>query len=203
MIYAIVARDIALVTGVSPSRPYLGAAAYAALVVSFTLWVFGHMRPAGVLLIISGVLSVLFSGVAKYARRGRLFSYVKIWSAYLWLMAAGVLLAVGGQVLWWDVAAHAVALGFIFNIVFGVDVVLIDMLLMQTQQRVVVKVGKGGGAPLLELTTYILLNAGLAARALYAHLAAGALALASGPLVGIAVVAFLLHPQRRLMKLST
>ncbi|AET32179.1 hypothetical protein [Pyrobaculum ferrireducens] len=202
MIYAIMARDIALVTGVRPSRPYLGAAAYAALVVSFALWVFGHVRPAGVLLIVSGALSVMFSGVARYARRGRLFSYVKIWSAYLWLMAAGVLLVVGGPGLWWDVAVHAVALGFIFNIVFGVDVVLIDMLMTQTQQRVVVKVGRGGGAPVLELATYILLNAGLAARALYALSAAGALALLSGPLVGIAVVAFLLYTQRRLMKLS-
>ncbi|HII47836.1 TPA: hypothetical protein HA333_10480 [Pyrobaculum aerophilum] len=200
MIYAVMARDIALVTGRRPARERLGVLAFLLLVASFAMWTFGIVEAAGALLAASGAASILFSGVAQYARTEKLFSYVKIWSAYLWLMAAGLILFLGAPTLWRDVATHALALGFIFNIVFGVDVILIDMIATQMQKRIVVKPRRG--VPILEVVTFLLLNVGMLARAGYAYAYTPSLAVVSGPLVGIAIVAFLLYTQRRLMQLS-
>lgn len=56
--------------------------------------------------------------------------------------------------------------------------------------------------PVVELATFTLLNAGLLAKTAYAGTLEPRLALVSGPLTGIAIVAFLLNMQMRLRKMA-
>ena len=200
VIFAVMSRDLPLVTGTRPGSWALNALAFALITAACSFWTFGVAALSGILLIASWIAALLASGLVRVAKKQRLFSYLKIHMAYFWLAAGGVLLLVSPGGLWRDVAIHALSLGFIFNIVFGVDVILLDMLMSQAPRRVVVKAR--GGVPLVELATFILLNAGLLARAAYAGALEPLLALVSGPLTGIAIVAFLLNMQMRLRKMA-
>lgn len=219
VIFAVMSRDMPLVTGTRPGGWALNALAFALITAAFSFWVFGAAALSGILLIASWVVALLASGLLRMVKKQRFFSYLKIHVAYFWMAAGGILLLlssgrneavvsfppIGGimQVislpgLWQDMAIHAIALGFIFNIVFGVDVVLLDMLMSQAPRKIVVKAQ--AGVPLMELVTFILLNAGLLTRAAYASAQEPLLALISGPLTGIAIVTFLLILQIRLRK---
>lgn len=138
VIFAVMSRDLPLVTGTRPGGWALNALAFALITAASSSWTFGVAAAAGFLLIASWVAALMASGLMRVAKKQRLFSYVKIHVAYLWLAAGGVLLLASPGGLWRDVAIHALSLGFIFNIVFGVDVILLDMLMSQTPRRVVV-----------------------------------------------------------------
>jgi len=124
------------------------------------------------------------------------YSLVQIYTAYFWLALSGIVLATTrGAELWYDVAVHAATLGFIFNIVFGVDVVLMDMLTGQVK-KVTVSIRRRD-FPVAEAVLSALLNVGFLLRALYPAWPTPPLAALTVPAVGAAILAFLLNLQRR------
>lgn len=198
-IFAVMTRDISLVTGRRPSRGYEGAAAFLLVTAGLFAWSLNAAQVGGLLIFLAAALSAATSGILRGAGRGKALSVAEILTAYMWLGLGGLLLLLtGGSGLWYDVALHAVALGFIFNIVFGVDVILLDALMSQIRKKVVVRPRRA--FPVVGLASYVLLNIGLAARALYAHTGQPLLATISGPLVGLAVVAFLVNMQLKILR---
>ena len=194
-IFAVMARDISVVTGKKPARGWGNAVAFALIAAAFFTWAAGAPRAAGVLILTASALSLASSGLLRGVEVR--YSLVQIYTAYFWLALSGIVLtATGGAGLWYDVAVHAAALGFIFNIVFGVDVVLMDMLAGQVK-RVTVSIRRRG-FPVAEAVLSALLNVGLLLRALYPAWPTPPLAALTGPAVGVAIVAFLLNMQRRL-----
>jgi len=193
-IFAVMARDISLVTGKRPTGGWGNAVAFALIAAAFFTWAAGAPKVAGVLILTASVLSLASSGLLRGVEMR--YSLVQIYTAYFWLALSGIVLATtGGAGLWYDVAVHATTLGFIFNIVFGVDVVLMDMLIGQVK-RVTVSIRRRG-FPVAEAVLSALLNVGLLLRALYPPWPAPPLTALTGPAVGVAIVAFLLNMQRR------
>lgn len=208
-IIAVESRDIPLLLGVKPTRELverrktLAARATAAYTAALLGLIAASTRhPAGIVL--GGVL-LLASAAASLASLGlpqaiqasskAVPGYVKsnlavhLALAHAWLAVAGLsLLAWGlgvGPSPWaMDTAVHAVTLGFMFNVIFGVDAVLL-------YGHAGIPLSK---IPKPSLLPGLLLNATLTLRAVHGFTGlAPNLAAISGPLAGLGIVLFYLY----------
>jgi len=206
-IYAVMARDISVVLGGKPVPQSLNAAAYALVVAALVLW---SLEPviafakavAGLLMVASSIVSLGFSGVIRGARAARMPTVLQLYTAYAWSAVAGALLLIGAPGLWIDVAIHALTLGFIFDIVFGVDIILLELLLASTGSvlgTIRVRTSSRGIVELQRLVPYVLLNLGLLLRIAYAASQIDVAAVASGPLVGAGIILFMLMTLRKVI----
>lgn len=216
-IIAVESRDIPLLLGVRPTREFIARrktlawraivayiAALLGLVAASTRHPAGLVM-GGALLLVSAAASIASLGLpeAIQASGKAVPGYVRsnlavhLALAHAWLAVAGAsLLAWGlglGPSLWaMDTAVHAVTLGFMFNVIFGVDAVLLY---------------GHAGIPLSKVprpspVPGLLLNAALILRAVHGFtgLAPGLAAL-SGPLAGLGIIFFYLRNIAKLRKL--
>ena len=167
-VLAVMTRDIALVTGIKPSnlRNWEN-------VVSFALLALGLGLMNSSVLLVSWALSFHASGL--YRPKGRRYPIVHLLTAWIYYLIGSVFTSN------YDVFVHAFAVGFLFNTVFGVDVVLMDMLVNAFQTRVSVKPS---------YVPFVLLNSGLIMRLLYDFGFNVPIFILSAPLQGVGILSF-------------
>jgi hypothetical protein len=123
------------------------------------------------------------------------YSAIHLVTAFSWLIAGGALmfaspLALESTANLRDLLIHAISLGFIFNIIFGVDAVL-----MYSHMGISLR-----KAPKPSYIPYVLLNLSLILRAVYDITGYIGITTLSTPLTGLSVIFFALH-NIRIMKL--
>ncbi|MEM2203994.1 MAG: hypothetical protein QXI22_06530 [Sulfolobales archaeon] len=212
-ILAVESRDIPLLTGqVGGKRPPYRAmimAGYVLVVIGVIIYSakIPYKDVAGGFLVIIGsllafkdlgLLSSLRSGVRGglvpiYMAR---YSLVHMVTAFTWLLLGGVLFALTPLLtevssLPRDLAIHAMALGFIFNTIFGVDAVLMYSHAGISLRKV----------PRPSYIPYLLFNTSLILRAIYDITGIQGVTAASAPLTGLAIVVFFLMHNIRLSRL--
>jgi len=145
-IIAVVTRDIPLLLGVNPARLALktggrlrlrAVAAYAAAFLGITLVALGHWLAGGAVLALAaaaglgstGLVEALSAAGRAVHREVRLHVATHLVIAYAWLAAAGALAAARGLgleiPLARDAYTHMITLGFLFNVIMGVDAILL------------------------------------------------------------------------------
>ncbi len=169
-IFAVMSRDLGLVLGGKRINQDEMTLAY----VSLALGILSYGTAVSPIFIVIGwALSLHSSGIPW--SKGRLYPRIALTTAWIWLLISAL---VQGN---YDAYIHSIALGFLFNTVFGVDSVLIDMLVGITGKRLSVKPSY---VPL------ILLNLGLVMRVAFDLGISSPLLLLSAPLQGIGILSF-------------
>ncbi len=207
-IIAVVTRDIPLLLGVNPARLALktggklrlrAVAAFTISSLGVLLVAFNHWLPGGALLLLGAVTGLASTGLVEalsaagraVPREIRVHVASHLALAYAWLAAAGLTAALTGlgykPPLAVDAYTHMITLGFMFNVIMGVDAVLLF--------------GHAGipvtEAPKPTPVPGVLLNLGLLARLAFdAGIAPGGLAAASAVLVGLGIAFFYLRAVR-------
>lgn len=164
-IFAILSRDVGLVLGGKKINA-------PAMVVGYIFLAFG--------IIFYPPLIILAWAFSLYATKlplakGRRYPKVALNIAWVWLLVSALLYTN------YDIFVHAIAVGFLFNTVFGVDAVLMDMIIGITGKRVVIHPSY---IPL------VLLNLGLTMRVIFDLGVNSPILLLSAPLQGIGVLSF-------------
>ncbi|AWR98409.1 hypothetical protein [Metallosphaera hakonensis] len=169
-IFAIMSRDLGLVLG--GKRINQGEMTLAYLFLALGLLSYGSSL-SPISMILAWVLSLHASGIPW--AKGRRYPRVALSLAWAWLLVSA--LAQGN----YDSFIHSIALGFLFNTVFGVDSVLMDMLIGVFGRRVSVKPSY---LPL------VLLNLGLIMRIAFDLGMSSPILFLSAPLQGIGILSF-------------
>ncbi|MEM3359296.1 MAG: nitric oxide response protein [Metallosphaera sp.] len=169
-IFAIMSRDLGLVLGGRVINQDEMLLAYFSLFLGIVS--FGSLF-SQVLIFIAWALSLHASKIPF--SKGRPYSKVALTIAWLWLLASAPLQ------LNYDAFIHSIALGFLFNTVFGVDSVLIDMLIGVVGKRVTLRPSP---IPL------ILLNLGLIMRVAFDLGLNSPIFYLSAPLQGVGILSF-------------
>lgn len=134
-------------------------------------------------MILAWILSFHASGIYKF--KGRKYPIIHLFTAWLYLLIGSIF------VFNYDIFIHSIAVGFLFNTVFGVDVVLMDLFINAFQKRVSIKPSY---AP------YFLLNLGLLMRFIYDLGLSLPFFLLSAPLQGIGILSFFIITLRQVIK---
>ncbi|MEM4970994.1 MAG: hypothetical protein QXE01_07065 [Sulfolobales archaeon] len=212
-IIAVESRDIPLLLGGSPLRPstrrsmFIGYGFVVAGILIFSQNIYPWLRPlGGILLIIGAFIAIYGSGLLRSllegVRGGLVPRYMAIYSAthlvtaFSWLIIGGVLMILYQSMLGFsanprDLVIHSIALGYIFNTIFGVDAVLMYSHMGISLRR----------APKPSYIPYILLNTSLILRAIYDIYGFGGVTLLSAPLTGVSIVLFFAMHNIRLSRL--
>lgn len=202
-ILAILVRDLSLITGVRVSVPgYYHVLMYSLVIIGVlsmpTLAYTQYSIIPASLIIMGSIMAILGSGLLR-AKTSRPLSIIELYTAFSWLMASGTLI-ITAQLTnkpwdYVDAFIHSITLGFLFNVIFGVDVILTDWLLAYGGRggAVTVRVGRSmrRSIPKALILPYMLLNLGVALRVIYDIALipwAGAL---TGVLSGLGILAFL------------
>lgn len=164
----ILAVMIALVTGVRISRSWENILAFVLLILGMSIYPNGWE-----FLILAWILSFHASGLYKF--KGRKYPIIHLFTAWLYFLLASI------PIDNYDLYIHAIAVGFLFNTVFGVDVVLMDMFVNAFGKKLVVK---------STYFPYITLNSGLAMRIIYDLGISLPIFILSAPLQGIGILSF-------------
>jgi hypothetical protein len=176
MVFAVMARDISLVTGVKPTKGW-------EISLALVLLILGMTFRLDFLMILAWILSFHTSGIYKF--KGRKYPIIHLFTAWLYLLIGSIF------VFNYDIFIHSIAVGFLFNTVFGVDVVLMDLFINTFQKRVSIKPSY---AP------YFLLNLGLLMRFIYDLGLSLPFFLLSAPLQGIGILLFFILTLRQVIK---
>jgi hypothetical protein len=212
-IIAVESRDIPLLLGGSAGRSSAGRSSvtgYVLLVSGIFLFSLNtslSIRSIGGLLAIAGAVSALLgSGLLRSLLHGvgrgivprhmANYSAIHLVTAFSWLIAGGALmfaspLALESTANLRDLLIHAISLGFIFNIIFGVDAVL-----MYSHMGISLR-----KAPKPSYIPYVLLNLSLILRAVYDITGYIGITTLSTPLTGLSVIFFFALHNIRIMKL--
>ena len=174
MVFAVMTRDIGLVTRVKVSGWEN--------VLAFILLVLGMGFENSVLMLLSWALSFHASGL--YRAKGRKYPLVHLLAAWFYFLVGSIFISN------YDVFIHSIAVGFLFNTVFGVDVVLMDLFINAFQKRVSVKPS---------YIPFFLLNTGLLMRLLYDFGFSLPIFILSAPLQGIGILSFFLLTLRQVV----
>ncbi|WP_287690454.1 nitric oxide response protein [Metallosphaera javensis (ex Sakai et al. 2022)] len=169
-IFAIMSRDLGLVLGGRRINQDEMVLAY----ISLAIGILGYGMPLSPVFMVMGWgLSLHASGIPW--SRGRPYPRIALTTAWIWLLVSALVQEN------YDAYIHSLALGFLFNTVFGVDSVLIDMLVGITGKRLTVRPSY---LPL------ILLNLGLVMRVTFDLGLVSPILLLSAPLQGIGIISF-------------
>ncbi len=214
-IVAVESRDIPLLTephraGVKPASHRGVVIGYGVLAVGVVISSFTRIHISsiigGALIVLGSALAFkdlgLLSSLGRGAGGGIVPSYmaryaaIHIVTAFSWLVLGGVVfmampLLSGVAILPMDLAIHAIALGFIFNTLFGVDAIL-----MYSHAGISLRI-----APKPSYIPYALLNTSLLLRALYDLTGIQGITLVSAPLTGISIILFFVVHNIRLSRL--
>ncbi|MEM3831984.1 MAG: nitric oxide response protein [Thermoprotei archaeon] len=174
MIFAVMSRDIGLVLGGSVVNQKEMSISYIFLVVGILLHPF-YFYLTSFFLISAWIISVHATKI--YTSRGIRYSKIHLATAWIWLLTSAIL-------SWsYDAYIHTITIGFLFNTIFGVDVVLIDLLLGILDRRLVIK---------RSYIPYLLVNVGTIMRVVYDLNIMSPLLLLATPLQGIGILSFYL-----------
>ncbi|BCU69840.1 nitric oxide response protein [Stygiolobus caldivivus] len=174
MVFAVMTRDVSLVTRVRVSGWEN--------VLAFIFLVLGVGFEQGALMLLAWALSFHASGL--YKAKGRKYPIIHLVTAWIYFLLGSVFISN------YDVFIHSIAVGFLFNTVFGVDVVLMDLFINAFQKRVSVRPS---------YIPFFLLNTGLVMRLLYDFGVSSPVFLLSAPLQGIGILSFFLLTLRQVM----
>lgn len=180
-IFSVMSRDIGLVFGGRLIRDKEIAAAYIFLLLGLLIY---PLTLASVFIFLGWLLSFHGSGLLK--AKGRLYPRISLSIAWTWLLASAIL-----SLKSYDAFIHSIAVGFLFNTVFGVDAVLIDMLIASTSFHIKIKPS---------YIPIIILNIGLLLRTIYDLGFSSPLLILSAPLQGIGILSFYLNTFRQVFK---
>ena len=212
-IIAVESRDIPLLLGGSPLRPstrrsiFIGYGLVVAGILAFSQSVYPWFRSfGGIPLIIGAILAITGSGLLRSILEGvrgglvprymAVYSAIHLVTAFSWLIICGALMLAYPLMLGFsanprDLVIHSMALGYIFNTIFGVDAVLMYSHMGISLRR----------APKPSYLPYILLNISLILRALYDIPGVGGITVLSAPLTGISIILFFAMHNIRLSRL--
>ncbi|QGA69153.1 nitric oxide response protein [Sulfolobus sp. E11-6] len=168
MILAVMDRDVALVTGIKIARHWENVLAFILLIIGMGVYPNGS-----VLMFIAWILSFHASGLYRF--KGRKYPILHLTTAWIYLLLASIF------VFNYDIYIHALAVGFLFNTVFGVDVVLMDLFVNAFERRIRIKPS---------YVPFVLVNLGLIMRFLYDFGLSIPILLLSAPLQGIGILSF-------------
>jgi hypothetical protein len=178
MIFAVMSRDIGLVFRGKIINSKLIALAYFLILFGF----FSYPHPITSILFFSAwAISLLATGLISV--KGILYPKICLNLAWTWLLLASFF-----SLLSYDAFIHSISVGFLFNTVFGVDVVLMDMLMATFGARLKVKPSY---IPIL------LINLGLSMRIIFDLGFSSLILLLSAPLQGIGIVSFFFNVFRQ------
>lgn len=202
-IMAILNRDLSLITGIRVMilRQYT-ALTYALIVLGILsmpiLMYTQYMAISGLFLVAGSIMTMVTSGLFKAKVKGKVLSIVELITAFTWLAISGTALIVGEAYQWpnymWslhDIVIHTITLGFLFNVIFGVDVLLTDWLLAYVGTPTVTVRIRNQSIPKRLLTPYILLNMGIILRLVYDVGIVSWIEILSGVLSGLGILLFL------------
>ncbi|BFI76948.1 nitric oxide response protein [Sulfurisphaera ohwakuensis] len=177
MIFAVMTRDIGLVTRIkiSSSRKWEN-------ILAFILLVVGMGFRESVLMLLAWVLSFHASGL--YRPKGRRYPILHLTTAWIYLLIGSIFISN------YDVFIHSITVGFLFNTVFGVDVVLMDLFVNAFQKRVSVKPS---------YIPFFLLNIGLIMRLLYDFGFTTPIFILASPLQGLGILSFFILTLRQVL----
>ncbi|BBD73639.1 hypothetical protein HS1genome_2028 [Sulfodiicoccus acidiphilus] len=170
-VFSVVVRDIGLVLG--GRRIKGGEIAVSFLLVLIGITTYTIPQVSSLFLVAGWALSLHGSGLLR--SRGRLYPRLSLIMAWSWLLLGGILSRN------YDVFVHSLAVGFLFNVVFGVDSVLADALLSLTGTRVRLKPSY---VPL------VLLNFGLVLRFAFDFGLSFPIVFSAAPLQGLGILYF-------------
>ncbi|MEM3939889.1 MAG: nitric oxide response protein [Saccharolobus sp.] len=174
MIFAVLSRDIGLVLGGRKINSFAMEIAYAFLAIGLLFY-----QP---LIILAWIFS-LYATKLPIAK-GRRYPRIALNIAWTWLLISAILY------FNYDIFIHAIAVGFLFDTVFGVDAVLMDMIVGITGKRVSLRPSY---APL------ILLNLGLVMRVIFDLGLNSPILILSAPLQGIGILSFFVLTLRQVL----
>ncbi|WP_338598539.1 nitric oxide response protein [Sulfolobus tengchongensis] len=180
MILAVMSRDIGLVTGIRVSRGWENSLAFILLIIGISVYPHGN-----ILMILAWILSFHASGL--YKLKGRKYPIIHLLTAWLYLLVGSIFVSN------YDIYIHTIAVGFLFNTVFGVDVVLMDLFINAFQRRVAVKPS---------YIPFIILNLGLLMRLIYDFGINFPILLLSAPLQGIGILSFFVLTLRQVVRVG-
>lgn len=172
MIFAVLSRDIGLVLGGRVINQKEMAVAYVFLTIGILIHPYSFYLTS-FSLILAWIISVHATKI--YTSRGIKYSKIHLATAWIWLLMAAML-------SWnYDAYIHTITVGFLFNTVFGIDVVLIDLLLGILERHIIIK---------RSYIPYALINLGTAMRVVYDLNILSPLFLLATPLQGIGIISF-------------
>ncbi|QKQ99069.1 nitric oxide response protein [Metallosphaera tengchongensis] len=179
-IFAIMSRDIGLVFGGKKINGEEMTLAYLSLLLGIVTY---PTYASSLFLFLSWVFSLHGSGILR--SKGRLYPRVSLSIAWTWLLLSSLF-----SLLSYDAFVHSIAVGFLFDTVFGVDAVLMDMLIGISGKRLSIRPS---------YLPIILLNIGLSMRIAYDLGISSSLFIASAPLQGIGILSFYLNVFRQVL----
>lgn len=180
MIFSVMSRDIGLIFGGRIVDSKLMVIAYLALLSGFLLY---PSQYASISFFVGWLVSLYASGILK--AKGMLYPKLCLSLAWLWLFFASIFSALS-----YDAFIHSIAVGYLFNTIFGVDVVLLDLLMAVFGVRVKVKPS---------YIPVLLLNLGLAMRVLFDLGLSHPLLLLAAPLQGLGIISFFFNMLRQVL----
>ncbi|MGC9067401.1 MAG: nitric oxide response protein [Thermoprotei archaeon] len=173
MIFAVMSRDVGLVLGGKVINQKGMSIAYIFLVIGILFHPFNFYLTS-FFLILAWSVSVHVTKI--YTSQGILYSKIHLATAWIWLLVSAIL-------SWnYDAYIHTITIGFLFNTIFGVDVVLIDLLLgILERSRLIIK---------RSYIPYVLINMGTIMRVAYDLNLRSPLLLLATPLQGTGILSF-------------
>ncbi|ARM76895.1 nitric oxide response protein [Acidianus manzaensis] len=177
VIFAVMSRDLALVT-----RAKINDSEIALAFIFLTLGIISYSSFYGeALLFLAWLLSFHSSKLYKF--KGRKYPILHLTTAWIFFLTSIIFYAN------YDIFIHSIAVGFLFNTVFGVDVVLMDMF--------VNAFGKVSVKP--SYIPYILMNSGLMMRIIYDLGVNYSFLILSAPLQGFGILSFFILTLRQVL----
>jgi len=170
-IFAVMSRDIGIITR---ARVIGWENALALILVILGILLYPNGWP---LMILGWGLSLHASKL--YTLKGRRYPIVHLITAWIYLLLSSIM-----QPLNYDAFIHLLSVGFLFNTIFGVDAILLDLYSSVFQKRISIKP---------TYVPYVLLNLGLITRLAFDLGASNPLLLISAPLQGLGILAFFLN----------
>jgi hypothetical protein len=180
-IFAVMSRDIGLVFGGRLIKDREIVIAYIFLLIGILV----YPNSISSLFIFTGWFFSLH-GSGLVTAKGRVYPRVSLSIAWFWLLLSSIFALIN-----YDAFVHAIAVGFLFNTLFGVDAILIDMLIAATNVRVKIKPS---------YIPIVLLNVGLLARVVFDMGVTSPLLFIAAPLQGIGILSFYLNTFRQVFK---
>jgi len=178
MIFAVMARDIGLVFRGRFINSKAMTAAYFAMLFGFLSYPYP----------IASIFFFIAWAISLYATRlisakGSLYPKICLNIAWVWLLLASIF-----SLISYDAFIHSISVGYLFNTVFGVDVVLMDLLMATFSVRLKIKPSY---IPIL------LLNLGLLMRIIFDIGFSFPVLLLAAPLQGVGIISFFFNTFRQ------
>lgn len=174
MIFAVMSRDVGLVLGGKIINQKEMSIAYMFLTAGILLHPLSPYLTS-LFLILAWIISV--HATKLYTTQGIRYSKIHLATAWIWLLISAIL-------SWnYDVYIHTITIGFLFNTIFGVDVILIDFLLGISNRHFIIK---------RSYIPYVLINMGTIMRVIYDLNISSPLLLLATPLQGTGILLFYL-----------